>query len=160
MTAPFSVGPSTLDDVETVRAVIDAVARERRHLTGPRGRRPDRFRSFVGGILAGGGVQMVVRSAGRVVGWCDVDRFSAEGCRHRGVLGIGLLPDWRERRVGRALLSRTLDAADATGVERIELEVLASNTRAIRLFEWAGFIREGVKIRARILDGRAAGGPR
>lgn len=38
---------------------------------------------------------------------------------------------------------------------RVELEVFASNTRAIRLFEGVGFAREGVKRQARLLDGRA-----
>ena len=37
---------------------------------------------------------------------------------------------------------------------RVELEVFASNARAIRLFERAGFVREGTKRRARFLDGR------
>jgi RimJ/RimL family protein N-acetyltransferase len=39
------------------------------------------------------------------------------------------------------------------GIERIELEVLASNTAAIRLYEKVGFVHEGVKRRARHLDG-------
>jgi RimJ/RimL family protein N-acetyltransferase len=40
------------------------------------------------------------------------------------------------------------------GVRRVELEVLASNTRAVHVFEQSGFVREGVKCRARVLDGR------
>ena len=38
---------------------------------------------------------------------------------------------------------------------RIELEVCASNRRAILAFEKAGFEREGLKQRARLLDGAA-----
>ena len=57
--------------------------------------------------------------------------------------------------MGAALLARTLEAAEAAGMTRVELEVFASNTRAIRLFERAGFVREGVKRQARLLDGRA-----
>jgi RimJ/RimL family protein N-acetyltransferase len=39
------------------------------------------------------------------------------------------------------------------GLERIELEVYGSNKSAIRLYERAGFVVEGVKKRARKLDG-------
>ena len=38
-------------------------------------------------------------------------------------------------------------------MQRIELEVFASNTRAVHVFEKAGFVREGLKRRARLLDG-------
>ena len=155
MTAPFSIEPSTLDDVEGLRAVVDAVARERRYLRRLHGFGAEEVRAFIDGLGRGGGVQMVVRSAGRVVGWCDVHRYTFEGFRHGGVLGIGLLPEWREQGVGAALVARTLEAAEAAGMTRVELEVFASNTRAIRLFEGAGFVREGVKRRARLLDGRA-----
>jgi RimJ/RimL family protein N-acetyltransferase len=38
-------------------------------------------------------------------------------------------------------------------LERIELEVFASNTPAITLYEKKGFVVEGVKKKARKLDG-------
>lgn len=44
-------------------------------------------------------------------------------------------------------------SAVAQGMERIELEVFASNARAIRLYERLGFVTEGVKRGARKLDG-------
>ena len=155
MTAPFSIEPIAPGDVEGLQAAVEAVARERRYLATVSGFGVDGTRAFVDGLARGGGVQLVVRSAGRVVGWCDVQRHPFEGFRHGGVLGIGLLPEWRTRGVGTALLARTLQAAGAAGMSRVELEVFASNGRAIRLFEGAGFVREGVKRRARLLDGRA-----
>lgn len=155
MTAPFSIEPITSDDVEGLQAAVEAVARERRYLAAVEGFGVDGTRAFVDGLARAGGVQLVVRSAGSVVGWCDVQRHHFEGFRHGGVLGIGLLPGWRAQGVGAALLARTLEAAEAAGMTRVELEVFASNIRAIRLFERAGFVREGVKRQARLLDGRA-----
>ena len=154
MTGSFTLQPTTPDDMEGLRAALDAVARERRYLTLLRAGTLDETRSFVESLLRGGGVHIVARAEGRVVGWCDVLRHHREGTRHGGVLGIGLLPEWRERGVGAALLARTLEAAEAAGMTRVELEVFASNTRAIRLYEGAGFVHEGLKRRARCIDGR------
>ncbi|WP_315757465.1 MULTISPECIES: GNAT family N-acetyltransferase [unclassified Bradyrhizobium] len=42
---------------------------------------------------------------------------------HCGTLGIGLLPAHRGRGIGRALIRRTMDAALAVGLTRIELTV-------------------------------------
>ena len=155
MTERLSLEPTAPDDIEELCAVVEAVARERRYLASVQGFGLDGTRSFVDALARGGGVQLVARSAGRVVGWCDVQRHVFEGFRHGGVLGIGLLPAWRARGVGAALLARTLGAAEAAGMTRVELDVFASNTRAIRLFERAGFVHEGLKRGARLLDGRA-----
>jgi len=64
-----------------------------------------------------------------------------------------VLPAVRGRGVGRRLAEAAIAAAKAQGAERIELEVFASNTRAIALYERLGFVREGVKRNARKLDG-------
>ncbi|MFQ5745385.1 MAG: GNAT family N-acetyltransferase, partial [Acidobacteriota bacterium] len=78
-----------------------------------------------------------------------------EGFRHSGVLGMGLLVGFRGRGLGRKLLRETIDAAHAAGLTRLELEVLASNEKAIVLYERSGFVREGRKRDARILNNRA-----
>lgn len=51
-------------------------------------------------------------------------------------------------------MSEVIRAARTKGLEKIELEVFASNAAAIRLYESAGFVQEGCKARARKLDGR------
>jgi RimJ/RimL family protein N-acetyltransferase len=52
------------------------------------------------------------------------------------------------------LLTRTIAAAREAGIERVELDVFASNQRAIAFYQAAGFVIEGVKRHARKLDGR------
>ena len=90
----------------------------------------------------------------KVVGWCSVAKDCREGFRHAGVLGIGLVPLFRERGIGRILLDATLGKADDIGICRIELEVFASNERAIRFYRREKFRIEGIKRRARFLDER------
>jgi RimJ/RimL family protein N-acetyltransferase len=67
---------------------------------------------------------------------------------------MGLLPEYRGRGLGRRLAEAAVAAARERGMERIALEVFASNTRAIALYERLGFRHEGVLRRARKLDGR------
>ena len=50
-------------------------------------------------------------------------------------------------------MTETLSAARHLGIERVELEVFASNTGAINLYRQLGFVVEGTKKRARKLDG-------
>jgi len=73
--------------------------------------------------------------------------------RHCGHLGLGLLPEWRGRGVGRRLIERTLDAARAFPLSRVELAVRADNEGAIALYRRVGFAEEGRRRRAVRVDG-------
>lgn len=66
---------------------------------------------------------------------------------------MGVLSDFRGQGIGQGLIAHALNAARAGGLERVELEVFASNMPAIQLYEKVGFIVEGIKRKARKLDG-------
>ena len=145
MTKAVTIEPIEDRHLEQFQAVIDSVSREREFLGTVEGFPLEQTRQFVESIRGGGGA---------VVGWCDIRRSPFEGFRHVGTLGVGLLPEWREQGLGRRLIKETIDAARANGVTRVELETFASNSRAIHVFEGLGFKTEGVKRRARVLDGQ------
>jgi RimJ/RimL family protein N-acetyltransferase len=148
------VVPTTEAHIEGLQRCVDIVARERRWLGFVEGPPLVQTRAFVEMILHGAGVQFVALDDKEdVVGWCDVVRLDQESFRHAWRLGMGLLPAVRGRGVGRRLAEAAIAAARERGAERIELEVLAKNTRAIALYERLGFVHEGVKRRARKLDG-------
>src|SRR5262245_52882733 len=140
--------------VEGFNAVVDQVARERRYIGFVAGPGLESTRTFVRRILSGVGVQMLaVTSQDVVVGWCDIIRNPMEGFRHVGRLGMGIIPDYRGQGVGKRLTVETIRAAREAGIERVELDVFASNERAIALYRKLGFVTEGIKRRARKLDG-------
>jgi ribosomal protein S18 acetylase RimI-like enzyme len=140
---------------ESFNAVVDAVARERRYIGFVEGRSLESTREFVRRILGGAGVQLLaVTPNDVVVGWCDIVRNPHEGFHHVGRLGMGLLPDYRGRGLGKQLVAQAVRAARQAGIERVELEVFASNERAIALYRALGFVTEGIKRRARKLDGK------
>lgn len=151
----MQVRESTPRDAESFRVCLDAVARERRWITLLEAPPLEEVRWFVETQRQRGMVQFVAVQDGRVVGWCDVIRKTAEGFRHGGDLGMGLLPELRGRGLGRQLLERTLAAVRASGITRVEIEVYASNSAAIALYERTGFVHEGRRRRARLLDGVA-----
>lgn len=147
--------PTSEAHVEGFHRCVDAVARERRYLAFVAGPPLEHSRAFVRMLLDGGGVQVLaIQGEGEVVGWCDLTRDARDGFDHGWRLGMGLLLEARGRGVGRRLAQAGIAAAVARGAERIDLEVFASNTRAIALYERLGFVREGVKRRARKLDGQ------
>jgi ribosomal protein S18 acetylase RimI-like enzyme len=131
---------------------LDTIARERRYLALLEAPPPDSVATFVRSNIDGGIPQCVALAGEEVIGWCDIVPATREGHRHCGRLGMGVLPAWRGQGIGRRLLERTVAWARESGLERIELDVYASNAPAIALYRSAGFITEGVKRGARKID--------
>lgn len=142
-------------DLESFLRCLDAVARECRYLAMTEGPTREQADAFLADARARGMVQEVAVAGGddEVVGWCDVIRKPYPGFEHSGTLGMGLLPAYRGRGLGARLLDAALAGAAKLGITRVELEVFASNARAIALYERRGFAREGVKKNGRVLDG-------
>jgi GNAT superfamily N-acetyltransferase len=77
---------------------------------------------------------------------------TVQALRERGVLGaiqnVGILPAWRGRRLGEALLLQALNGMCASGLGRAVLEVTSNNEGAIRLYRRLGFRRSRVLYKA------------
>ena len=148
-----AVVPISPDHIESYRRAVDIVARERKYLTVLEAFPLEQTREFVLGLIRNGDPQFVALEDGEVVGWCDIRRLPFPSQAHRGILGIGILPAFRGRGLGRRLLTATLAQASRAGFVRIELDVRADNARAIALYEKAGFVKEGVIRDAVRVDG-------
>jgi RimJ/RimL family protein N-acetyltransferase len=70
------------------------------------------------------------------------------------MLGVGLLPTYRGKGIGRRLMARVIAAAWRKGLTRIELTVRQDNRRAIALYKRLGFKAEGVRRNAFLIDGK------
>jgi RimJ/RimL family protein N-acetyltransferase len=151
----MQIRPSTTEDAEQIAACVGTVARERRWLASVEAFGVDQTRRFLAHLDETGGIHLVAVDRTEIVGWCDVVRYHSPGMAHTGRLGIGLLPGYRDRGLGGPLLIRTLEAAFGAGFRRIELEVFASNERALKLYLRHGFRVEGRKVGAWELDGRS-----
>ncbi len=85
----------------------------------------------------------VARDGGRVVGFADYWLVTDE----IHLLAIATHPDWRRRGIGRALLDHVLARGRAGAFVLVTLEVRASNTPALTMYERAGFVRVGLRPR-------------
>jgi ribosomal protein S18 acetylase RimI-like enzyme len=143
------------EDAKAVSVLVDAVARERRYLAATVGFSEEATESFIKSVTAAKGVHLVAFVDDAAVGWCDITPASFEGMTHVGRLGMGVKAGFRGQGIGRGLLKAALNRAFGQGLERVELEVFRSNDSAVRLYEAHGFLREGVKVGGRKLDGLA-----
>jgi len=148
------VVPISEEYIESFHGCLDSVASERRYLGFVKAPPLQSTREFVLSNISKKIPQYVAVEGTRVVGWCDIVPNKGEGFAHSGSLGMGVLNDYRGRGYGTRLMNEAILAAKGSGIERVELMVYESNVPAIRLYEKRGFVHEGVKKRARKLDGK------
>lgn len=147
------IRPATDADAPALNALVTIVACERAYLGSTEGFTLEQTQGYLAHLRQSKGVALVAADGDRLLGWIDITRGPFEGLTHYGRLGMGLAPDARGQGLGRLLLARALDDGFGIGLERIELEVFASNLRALELYRRAGFVEEGRRRRARHIDG-------
>ncbi len=93
---------------------------------------------------ADNGHYLVAESDGEIVGHAMLDPLSLAAVRHVVHLTLAVHLGWHRRGVGRALLESLIEwARNAPAVEKIELNVRASNAPAQALYRSLGFTEIG-----------------
>ncbi|HTH54797.1 MAG TPA: GNAT family N-acetyltransferase [Cyclobacteriaceae bacterium] len=68
---------------------------------------------------------------------------------HTGEFGVSVHPKYQRTGIGRALIESLLDwAKDHPQIEKIFLQVFATNSNAIKLYQRMGFVEEGRHVKA------------
>jgi RimJ/RimL family protein N-acetyltransferase len=150
----FRILPIAEQHIGGFHAVLDCVARERRHLAFLVAPSLEDLGAFVRKNLRKGYPGYVALVGDSVVGWCDAAPFDRPTMAHTGILGMGVKVEHRGAGIGEALLRATIDGARATGFTRIELTVREDNERAMRLYKKLGFAHEGIKRNGFLVDDR------
>jgi len=145
--------PIAEEHIESYHRCLDSVARERLYLAFVEAPPLDSSKAFVLSNIANDVPQFVAVIDGEVIGWCDISPLKQEGFKHRGELAMGIHKSYRGMGIGRRLITSTIQRAKEKGSERIEIEVYASNGSAIKFYDQMGFVTEGIKRRARKIDG-------
>jgi len=154
MAGVIKVRPATMRDLKGYHACFDAVARERIHLGMVAAPSLKGSRGWMRLVLDARCPFFVVTQDRRIVGWCDAGPRVMEGFRHTVGLGMGLLPEVRGRGLGARLMRKAIAHCRRRRIEKIELQVYASNRPARALYRKFGFRQEGRRVRGRKLDGK------
>ena len=149
----IQIRPLTGADIEEFHTCLDSVSRERKFLGFVQAPSLEKTRNWLISGMEEGEIRLIALNGSKVIGWCDIETSQREGFVHAGRLGMGLLKEYRSQGLGSRLLEETLSVAKKRGLERVELDVYASNAPAIKLYEKFNFQIEGRKRKARKLDG-------
>lgn len=98
-------------------------------------------------------VMVLVEDEDKIVGYLSADRGVFRRIRHSAYITVGLLKDYRGKKLGTKLFEEMERWARKNNVTRLDLTVLELNETAIGLYEKMGFKKEGLKERAMKIDG-------
>jgi RimJ/RimL family protein N-acetyltransferase len=100
-------------------------------------------------------IAMVALDGDRIIGHAQISKFAHPRRRGTADLLIYLHQDFHGVGLGSAMLARLLELARRDGLHRLNLDVVAENKAAVRLYEKFGFKIEGAKKEAYLgEDGR------
>ena len=104
-------------DAPAFRQALDSVCHERKYLAAMEAPPEDLVRTFVTSNVSSGFPQFVAEADGKSVGWCDaIPGDASSGTAHVGRLGLGVLKDYRGKKLGRRLLEATIEKARRIGL--------------------------------------------
>lgn len=149
----ITIKPIAMKHAKAFHQALDQVARERRYLLLLEAPPLEQIEQLVRYNIEREVVHFVALEGRTMVGWCDIRPYTLPGLTHAGEMGMAVVAGYRRRGLGYRLLETTVTKALANGLTRIELEVFASNQPAKALYEKLGFEQEGIKRKARYLDG-------
>ncbi len=150
-----TIRAATENDAFGVLMLIDSVARERLYLLNTEAYwTVEAQREWIRAVHRNGGTMLVAETTkGDLVAWADLARPHAALTRHTATLGTGVHVEWREVGLGRALLQEIANEARSLGIEKLELHVRSTNSRAVHLYGSLGWTHEGVSARSYKQDG-------
>lgn len=150
----YQIIPIAEGHLKGFHRALNIVAKERKYLRFTEAPSLMSTRKFIVNNITNDYPQFVVIVNDEVVGWCDIIPEEYQTECHVGVMGCGLLPEFRGRGLGAKLIAKTMKKAEDIGLKRVELTVNADNKNAVGLYQKLGFEIEGIKKKASLIDGK------
>ncbi|MFI5288177.1 MAG: GNAT family N-acetyltransferase [Polyangia bacterium] len=150
MDPPWIVRPARPSDAALLARAERAIAgRPGFLISQPHELVEERFAEKIAALSrADNGCYLVAEADGAPIGHALLDPLPLAAVRHVTQLTVVAHPGWQGRGVGTALLAALIAwARQAPPVEKIELQVRATNTVAQALYRKLGFVDEGRRAR-------------
>ena len=141
-----------LEDAKGFWSALASVAKEKKYILSTEPPAFEKTQAFVRDNVGQNHAQYVALDGEKTVGWADIIPMSHPTMAHVGGLGMGVIADYRGRGIGGNLLTSVMQHAWDGGLKRLELEVFADNQAAIHLYKKHGYVQEGVKRYARLIE--------
>jgi RimJ/RimL family protein N-acetyltransferase len=94
-------------------------------------------------------ILIIAEFKGTIIGNIDFHIGDKLRIKHSGEFGMGIIPNWRNKGLGSLMLLTLLEwVQNHQEIEKINLNVLSNNHRAIELYKKIGFQEEGRRIKA------------
>jgi L-phenylalanine/L-methionine N-acetyltransferase len=142
-----------LNDAQSFWSALSSVAKEKKYILTVEPPPFESTRAFVQNNIEKNYAQYVAVSENKIIGWADIIPLEHPTMAHVGSLGMGVVTEFRGQGIGSKLLASVIQHAWDSGLKRLELEVFADNGAAIALYKKHGFVQEGIKRYARVIDG-------
>jgi len=114
----------------------------------------DEMDSDINNICNSKSLRLVAEDKGHIIGFLSSERGFAKRISHRAYIVIGILRDYRGKKIGVKLFEELEKWALENRVTRLELTVMEHNEGAIKLYKKMGFKKEGLKENSLIVDGK------
>ncbi|MGM9662065.1 MAG: GNAT family N-acetyltransferase [Oscillospiraceae bacterium] len=89
-------------------------------------------------------IEIIAVVGGAVAGTAGIEAVGGKyKVRHRAEFGISVAREFWGLGIGRALMDACIECARKAGYVQLELTVVAENTRAVSMYESAGFVAYG-----------------
>lgn len=112
----YQILPIEAKHIEGFWQALDKVAKEREYLAFLEAPAIEKTTTYVLEQIEKNAPHFIAMVNGSVVGWCDISPSDRPVYAHTGVLGMGVIVEYRGHGIGNALMQATLDKAQTKGL--------------------------------------------
>lgn len=102
---------------------------------------PWSLKSFEDALKRNENIYVAAEAEGKIIGYCGLWAVAGEG----QIYNVAVAPEYRNQKIGEALLEELLERGWRSGLTAFTLEVRKSNEYAIRLYQKSGFKSAGIR---------------
>lgn len=113
----------------------------------------EQMRDRIVNMSGSNGAIFLIESEDKIGGFLAAQRGGANRIRHSAYIVIGILEEYRGKKLGTKLFEELEKWTVENNITRLDLTVVKNNEGAIKLYEKVGFKIEGIKEKSMIIDG-------
>lgn len=146
-----------IDDAKEFLDMLKQLDRETKNMLYEENERKtteDEMRTQIKDILESNSLILISEMDDKLVGFLSADRGFANRIKHSAYIVIGILKEYRGKKIGSRLFEEVERWAKDNSITRLELTVMKHNKGGVNLYKKMGYKIEGVKAKSLIVDGK------